>query len=60
MEIKSSSPVRLTTHRPAQPHCPECKTGLPLTTLLTSMVLYFRCDTCGNIWTVERPAASHS
>ena len=56
MEIKTPSSVRLTTQGPEQPHCPACKTGLPLTTLPTSMVLYFRCDTCGNIWTMEKPA----
>ena len=44
--------------RPRDPDCPNCNSPLPTVTLRTAIVICYRCDKCGEIWTLGKPGIS--
>ena len=37
--------------------CPSCRDGQIKRTTLTSLVVYFRCEMCGNVWSIPERRA---
>jgi hypothetical protein len=41
------------------PKCPRYSEPDPVATLRTDFVVYFRCEDCGEIWAMDKPAREH-
>jgi uncharacterized Zn finger protein len=47
---------RRAADRPLNPPCEDCGEKMGVSCVLrTTMVLYFRCPTCGLVWSVDKP-----
>ena len=59
MEAERRSPDRRTPNRlPDDPQCAGCAQRVARVTLRTSFVVYYRCDTCGDIWNAASAEAN--
>jgi hypothetical protein len=55
MDRQVATNLRAPTRLPAGLSCPGCQSERPKPSLLTLDVAYYRCEDCGEMWTVEKP-----